>query len=176
MQDRVLLLNNDSLEIPLKAISLEKAMTRLYREKVYVHSTNGFLRYPGGEIERPSIVVLKRYVYVPYSKPPLSRRNLMLRDASTCQYCFRPGNTIDHVIPRAKGGQHTWENVVISCFKCNNKKSDKLLSQIGWDLKVKPKVPNPRDMSLYRLGQIEESWKPFFENHPIYGEMLTKVS
>lgn len=74
--------------------------------------------------------------------PPVNRRELLRRDNHVCQYCGSAKNlTIDHIIPRSKGGLHTWDNVVTACETCNNKKSDRLLFETGMALKTKPKAP-----------------------------------
>lgn len=74
--------------------------------------------------------------------PAVSRREILRRDSHMCQYCGSTKHlTIDHVIPRSKGGTHTWDNVVAACATCNAKKGNRLLSEIGMKLKTKPKAP-----------------------------------
>lgn len=74
--------------------------------------------------------------------PPVNRREVLRRDNHTCQYCGSMRNlTIDHVIPRSKGGQHTWDNVVAACERCNSSKGDRLLHEANMVLKAKPKAP-----------------------------------
>lgn len=74
--------------------------------------------------------------------PPVNRRNVLKRDGHACQYCGSTKRlTLDHVIPRVKGGLHTWENVVTACEDCNSRKGDKTLAQAGMVLKTKPKAP-----------------------------------
>ena len=74
--------------------------------------------------------------------PPVNRREVLRRDQNTCQYCGSKKNlTIDHVVPRSKGGLHTWDNVVIACAPCNGKKGDQLLSLTQMSLKRSPKAP-----------------------------------
>jgi 5-methylcytosine-specific restriction endonuclease McrA len=74
--------------------------------------------------------------------PPVNRREVLKRDNHTCQYCGSTKHlTLDHVIPRSKGGQHTWDNVVTACEKCNSTKSDRLLHETGMVLKTKLKAP-----------------------------------
>jgi 5-methylcytosine-specific restriction endonuclease McrA len=74
--------------------------------------------------------------------PPVNRRGVLQRDNHTCQYCgSRKHLTLDHVIPRSKGGQHTWENVVTACAPCNGRKSDRLLHDTNLHLRCKPKAP-----------------------------------
>jgi 5-methylcytosine-specific restriction endonuclease McrA len=74
--------------------------------------------------------------------PPVNRREVFRRDGHTCQYCGSTKHlTLDHVIPRSKGGTHTWDNVVTACERCNSTKGDRLLNEIGLALKTKPKAP-----------------------------------
>lgn len=74
--------------------------------------------------------------------PPVNRREVFRRDHYTCQYCGLTKHlTIDHVIPRSKGGRHTWDNVVTACAKCNSIKGDRLLTELGMVLKNTPKAP-----------------------------------
>lgn len=74
--------------------------------------------------------------------PPVSRREVFRRDHHTCQYCGSTKHlTLDHIIPRSKGGTHTWDNVVTACERCNSRKSDRFLHEIGMTLRTKPKAP-----------------------------------
>jgi 5-methylcytosine-specific restriction endonuclease McrA len=74
--------------------------------------------------------------------PPVSRREVLRRDHHTCQYCGSGKRlTLDHVIPRSKGGQHTWNNIVAACESCNSRKGDRLLHEVGMAPKNKPKAP-----------------------------------
>ncbi|MGG6263286.1 HNH endonuclease [Leptolyngbya sp. AN03gr2] len=77
-----------------------------------------------------------------WKTPPVTRRELFRRDNHTCQYCGTTKHlTIDHVIPRSKGGTHTWDNVVAACARCNSAKGDRLLHETGMSLRTKPKPP-----------------------------------
>ena len=119
---------------PLTIISWQKAMILWLQDKVdvveyYSVSINSATR----SFQLPSILRLKKYVKTNRNKKVrLNRRNLFLRDKFICAYCdkkFSEKNlTIDHVIPLSKGGAHSWDNVVTSCSKCNNKKGNRLLS------------------------------------------------
>jgi 5-methylcytosine-specific restriction endonuclease McrA len=74
--------------------------------------------------------------------PSVSRREILRRDQYQCQYCGSKKHlTIDHIIPRCKGGKHSWENVVIACSACNSRKGDKTPEQVGMKLKSQPKAP-----------------------------------
>ena len=93
----------------------------------------------------PSVIRLRRYVRVPHrSRVPLTRAALMRRDNYLCAYCGTKADTIDHVIPRSRGGQHVWENCVASCTRCNHRKADHLIEDIGWTLRCDPAAPAAR--------------------------------
>ena len=76
---------------------------------------------------------LSRYVRVPYRRAvPMTRAGVLRRDGRRCAYCGRRADTIDHVVPRSRGGAHTWENCVAACRLCNSRKADRLLDELGW--------------------------------------------
>lgn len=93
-------------------------------------------------VQIPAVVRLNRYVRVPY-RPATSvtRAGVLRRDARSCAYCGAKGDTIDHVIPRSRGGKHSWENCVACCSRCNTRKADRLLEELGWQLPFKPGPP-----------------------------------
>ena len=90
----------------------------------------------------PVVVRLARFVRVPY-RPyvGLSRRAVFARDGGRCAYCHAPAETIDHVLPRSRGGGHQWDNVVAACARCNHTKGDKTPAELGWRLHVVPAAP-----------------------------------
>jgi len=92
--------------------------------------------------------------------PPVNRREVFRRDNHTCQYCSSTKHlTLDHVIPRSKGGTHNWDNVVTACEKCNSTKGDRLLHETGMVLRTKPKAPiHPA------IAFAEQFWK---EQQPV---------
>jgi 5-methylcytosine-specific restriction endonuclease McrA len=107
-------------------------------------------------------VRLARYVRVPYRRSvPLSRRGIMDRDASTCAYCAARADTIDHVLPRSRGGQHEWTNVVAACARCNHGKGDRLLSELGWKLRFAPREPSPSVAVIQSWGSRDPSWERY---------------
>jgi hypothetical protein len=112
----------------------------------------------------PEIILLSRYDRLPKRTVHFSRRNLYKRDQMTCQYCgATPGSqelTIDHVVPRAQGGQTTWENCVLACVDCNRKKADKTLKQAKMTLAKVPKKPPLRFFGADTLRPIK-SWEAF---------------
>jgi len=140
---RVLLLNV-TFE-PLTTVGLKRAVCLVLCEKAEIvhHDSGGKLLHAATvTLETPSVIRLCRYVRIPHrNRVPLTRAALMRRDNYKCAYCGRHAETIDHVLPRSRGGQHTWENCVASCTICNHRKADRLLDELGWTLPVAPAVP-----------------------------------
>jgi 5-methylcytosine-specific restriction endonuclease McrA len=140
---RVLLLN--VTYEPLTTVGLRRAVCLVLCGKAEVvhHDADGAILHAASvALATPSVIRLSRYVRVPYrNRVPLTRAALMRRDNYRCAYCGRRAETIDHVVPRSRGGQHAWENCVASCTICNHRKADRLLSELGWTLAVPPVVP-----------------------------------
>ncbi len=111
----------------------------------------------------PSVIRLKSYIHVPYKKIILTRKNILRRDGHRCAYCGRGDLTLtlDHIIPRSRGGAHNWENLVAACITCNNKKGDRTPLEAGMKLRVKPYAPNHIMFIKHSAGRLEEKWKPF---------------
>jgi 5-methylcytosine-specific restriction endonuclease McrA len=102
---------------------------------------NGKVLY--GNFHLPTVIRLRSYVKIPYKEISLSRRNVLHRDNYTCQYCGdrRHDLTIDHILPRSRGGVDSWENVVAACLKCNVKKGDRTPREAGMSLMTTPRRP-----------------------------------
>lgn len=161
---RVLLLNT-TFE-PLTALPLRRAIVLLVcgkAEVVHCDSAGMVLHSASRAIEVPSVIRLSRFVKVPYhSNIPLTRAGLLLRDNYRCVYCGARAETIDHVVPRSRGGTHSWDNCVASCAKCNHRKADKTLSELGWELPVVPRAPRGRHWRLLaRLSDADPQWLPY---------------
>jgi 5-methylcytosine-specific restriction endonuclease McrA len=140
---RVLLLN--VTYEPLTTVGLRRAVCLVLGGKaeiVHDDAAGAVLHAATVALATPSVIRLRRYVRVPYrNRVPLTRAALMRRDNYRCVYCGRRAETIDHVLPRSRGGQHAWENCVASCTICNHQKADRLLEELGWTLAVPPAVP-----------------------------------
>ncbi|MEX1062954.1 MAG: HNH endonuclease [Balneolaceae bacterium] len=110
----------------------------------------------------PSVIRLRRYINLPYARIVLSRRNIMKRDRHECQYCGGGSDlTLDHVVPRSRGGRDSWENLVTACNKCNVKKGNSTPEEAKMPLKRKPY--RPIHITFFRdiLGGVQEDWKPY---------------
>jgi 5-methylcytosine-specific restriction endonuclease McrA len=153
---RQVLLLNATYE-PLTTLPVRRAVCLVLRDKaeiVHRDSNGARLRSASLMMDVPSVIRLLRYVRIPYrQRVPLTRAALMRRDNFRCAYCGHRAETIDHVIPRSRGGKHAWENCVASCMLCNHRKADKLLEEIGWSLPMVPAVPRGAHWRLIGLAQ-----------------------
>ena len=168
------LLLNASYE-PLRIISWQRAICLQLGERAdLIESlTDKVLHSSGGaEFQFPSVIRLRDMVIVPFRRDavPITRRGLMARDHGRCQLlgCGRRGATMDHVLPRSRGGTHVWHNVVLMCQEHNNQKSDRTLDELGWKLKASPKPPEFRTLLLDRYSMRPQwrRWIPDGLGHP----------
>ena len=152
---------------PLNVIPLRRAILLLLKEKAeVVEATRERLRAERLDLEVPSVIRLVTYVPVPPRLPlPVSRRTVMARDNYTCQYCgAQPGKTqltIDHVVPRSKGGGTTWDNVVAACGPCNRRKGSRTPEQANMLLLSTP--ARPRYLAFVLLGDRgrQDAWHKY---------------
>ncbi|MFM7859812.1 MAG: HNH endonuclease, partial [Candidatus Nanopelagicaceae bacterium] len=129
-----------------------------------VEESNQILRYATGEIALPAVNRFHKFVKIPYRHAvPLSRRAIFARDGGRCVYCAAPATSIDHVIPRSRGGSHTWENVVSACHRCNHLKADKPLKELGWRLRALPREPMGAAWRVLGATRAEDAWIPYLE-------------
>lgn len=113
-------------------------------------------------VEVPSVVRLRSMVVVDRARElTISRRGVFVRDGSTCQYCGDRAETIDHVIPRSRGGTHCWENVVAACRPCNVRKADRLLSETRLRLVRSPVVPRRMSWVSLAVVHVPDQWRPW---------------
>ncbi len=132
---------------PLSLVSVRRAVILLLHEKAeLVEATERMLSSASRAFPEPLVIRLTRYVRLPHRTVPATRAGVMLRDAYTCQYCGdTPGReelTVDHVIPRSRGGGHNWENLTTACKRCNHKKGSQPLEDAQMNLLRKPIEPS----------------------------------
>lgn len=137
----VLLLN--ASHEPLAVVTGRRALVLILAGKaVSLEDRGTVLRSAQLSMALPAVVRLNRYVRVPYRPPTsVSRAGVLRRDGRRCAYCRLRGETIDHVVPRSRGGAHSWENCVACCGRCNTRKADRLLDELGWALPFAPGPP-----------------------------------
>jgi 5-methylcytosine-specific restriction endonuclease McrA len=143
---RSVLVLNATFE-PLSLVSVRRAVVLLLREKAeLVEATERMLCSSSRSLPEPLVIRLTRYVRLPHRSVPPTRTAVMLRDAYSCQYCNEtPGRhelTVDHVLPRSRGGRHEWDNLVTACQACNHKKGNQLPEEAGMTLRRKPFEPS----------------------------------
>jgi len=145
---------------PLGIVSTRRAVLLVLGTKAEtVHTTDRMIRSPRLHVPEPSVVRLIRYVAVPYhSRVAVNRRTVFARDGARCQYCGAVAENLDHVIPRSRGGPHSWENVVAACRRCNSRKEDRLPVEAGMVLRSTPVAPRHRVHLLALSGAIDASW------------------
>lgn len=111
----------------------------------------------------PSIIKLSSYIRIPFKNVELSRKNIIRRDSNKCQYCGRKSveMTMDHIIPKSRGGLESWENLVTACVKCNNIKGNRTPEEAGMKLLSNPRKPNHIMFLKQHIGNIDQAWRPF---------------
>lgn len=147
-------LNNVSLQRAIHFLHLGKAeIVEAVDDVTFVISAGGVRMWP-----MPKIIRLLRYVRVPFEKmygpAPLSKRGVLSRDDHKCAYCDGNADTVDHVIPRSRGGKSDWLNLVAACKACNNKKSNRTPREAGMELRVAPYAPRRRPRSLSFVAEL----------------------
>ena len=151
---------------PLSLWGWQDVIKAVFMDRVNIVSEYDFLvRSPGFSMRLPSVVSLKTYVK-PSRHPAFTRFNVFLRDRFTCQYCGAHEElTFDHVVPRSKGGQTVWENVVAACSPCNLRKADKMPRQAEMFPSQAPYSPTVQDLHqngrLFPPNYLHESWMDY---------------
>lgn len=138
-------------------------MLILSKAELVAKNDKRFIRSPKQSFPLPSVIRIANYYRVPYRLIEQSRKNILRRDNFKCQYCGTKSSllTIDHVIPKSKGGLDTWENLVTACIKCNNKKGNRTPDEANMPLIQKPKRPNHIFFLKQFMGKLDDYWKPF---------------
>jgi 5-methylcytosine-specific restriction endonuclease McrA len=139
-----------------KAVAVESADQELHSERI--------------SLRVPLVVRLSRFVKVPYrGAVPLTRRAIFARDGGRCVYCTAPATSIDHVLPRSRGGTHEWENVVSCCRRCNHAKADRVISELGWRLPRQPVAPTGVAWRVLGTGRMDPLWRPYLADPALNG-------
>ena len=154
---------------PINVCAARRALVLVLKGVAMTEEENGhFLHAARIAMRVPSVIRLLEYRRIPHQSRALSRKNILLRDRNTCQYCATvlPSGelTLDHVIPRSRGGSSTWENLVACCHTCNRRKGNRMLSEIT-DMKL---LKEPRPFSLHTsrqimrmLGRGDDRWRKY---------------
>ena len=146
---------------PLCVVSSRRAIVLVLAAKAEsVDATSDVVHAATISLPVPVVVRLTRYVRVPFpASVPLSRRAVFTRDGQTCVYCGSSATSIDHVVPRSRGGTHTWDNVVAACRRCNHTKADRSLAEMGWALPHPPRTPSGAAWRLLGTRSVDPRWR-----------------
>jgi 5-methylcytosine-specific restriction endonuclease McrA len=162
MNRQALVLNQDYR--PLTVCTVQRAFLLVFLQKAELVSqaVNGALKTVTKSYPAPAVVRLYSYVNLPYKGVVLTRNNIFKRDGFECQYCGDSRNlTLDHMMPKARGGKSTWFNLVTACKTCNTKKGEFTPEEMGMMIKRKPYKPSYivflRDFS----GNLMDEWIPY---------------
>ena len=151
---------------PLSLWSWQEAVKAVFLDRVdIVAEYDAYVHSPSTQIRIPSVVVLKDFVR-PQKRVAFTRFNLFLRDEFRCQYCGSRGDlTFDHVVPRARGGRTSWQNVVAACSCCNLRKGSRSLAQAGMSLRRPPRQPGVEELMnqgrKFPPNHLHETWVDF---------------
>lgn len=150
---------------PLCVVSVRRAAVLVLKQKAEVlHEDGGAFHSERTTIPIPSVIRLKYFVRVPIrARASLSRRAVFVRDSFQCQYCGAPADNVDHVLPRSRGGGHTWDNVVAACRPCNTRKENRLPVEAGLKLRTKPAPPRETVWIVVAVGRVDPKWEPYLD-------------
>ena len=150
---------------PINVCTVKRAVVLLLKDKAeIIEHSNWELRSARQSIQRPTVIRLVTYIRIPRDthRRKITRRAVFARDEWTCQYCGARSNlTVDHVIPRSKGGGSSWDNIVASCAPCNRRKGDLLPRQVGMRLLKPPRTPSPHVFIRVASPTIPSAWQQY---------------
>lgn len=165
MNEPVLVLNGNYE--PINVCTTKRAMGLILADKAMVlENGRGFIHTVSRTFERPSVIRLARVVRRPRPRVRLCKREILRRDEYRCQYCGRNASqlTIDHVVPRHRGGEHSWENLVAACPQCNRRKGGRTLTRARMRLLRQPFEPRPTAQYLFgRRTGGNGTWSGYLE-------------
>lgn len=149
---------------PLAVVSFKRAIVLVMNQKATIVAAD--MEHPvwaaDGAWDRPSVIILRNYVRIPSGRHvPVSRRGVLRRDNNRCAYCGGSANTIDHVLPRSRGGKDSWENLVACCLRCNNIKGDRTPSEMNWKLRSQPRPPHGTSWLVRGIERALPDWEEY---------------
>lgn len=166
MQAPVLVLN--ATFEPINVTAVRRALVLMLKGVAQAEETShAEVHATSRAVQVPSVIRLLSYRHIPQQSRALSRKNILLRDRNTCQFCGRafPASelTLDHVMPRSRGGRSSWENLVACCYTCNNRKGDRTPEEAGIKLQRRPRpFTLHTSRQLMRLiGHRDEKWRKY---------------
>jgi 5-methylcytosine-specific restriction endonuclease McrA len=152
---------------PLNITNWQRAIVLVIKGKAEQVEHNGRIIYPGMPL--PTVIRMLHYISIPYKEIPLTRRNILHRDAHSCQYCGHTGDdlTLDHVMPRSRGGVDSWDNIITACVRCNVKKGNRTPKEASMPLKKQPRRPHSGlhfEVTKYLRSGNHDEWQKYIIN------------
>jgi 5-methylcytosine-specific restriction endonuclease McrA len=166
LSSRVLVLN--ATYEPVHICNVRRAVIMIFKGIAVMQEQARFaLRSVSASLPAPSVIRLVHYIHLPYRKKLASKNNILIRDRFVCQYCGKPLRsqevTLDHIVPKSRGGESNWENLAACCPACNVRKGSKLPEEAGLTL-----IKDPRKGSTYHFihllrhyGSVDEQWRKY---------------
>ena len=151
----------------LNVATIERAVKLLYKGKAEVVESIDDREIGTSRIRMrvPSIIRMLYYIVRPHREVAMTKKNVLLRDDHTCQYCGRPGDTIDHVHPRSRGGSSSWENCVCACSTCNTRKNSRTPEEANMKLTRRPRKPAFIPWILVKRDASRVGWAKYLFWH-----------
>jgi 5-methylcytosine-specific restriction endonuclease McrA len=155
---------------PLSVVPARRAACLVLAERAdLLHDDGTAIHSERIVIPTPSVVRLRSVVRVPFHRrTALSRRAVFARDGGVCQYCGAHADSIDHVLPRSRGGPHDWDNVVAACRPCNVRKRDRTPDEASMRLARRPVAPRDQLWVMGAVARIPDDWWPYLHLIPSY--------
>jgi len=153
---------------PLCVVPGRRAVVLVLTAKaITVAGTDDVLHSARATLPVPAVVRLNRFVRVPYrATVPLTRKAVFARDGGHCVYCGAAATSLDHVVPKSRGGPHTWDNVVSACGRCNHAKADRAVAEMGWRLRRPPAAPSGAAWRVVGARRLDPRWQPWLDGLP----------
>lgn len=165
MGRKVLVLNQDYSALSICSVPKAFLLVYLSKAELVAESEALFLRTVDKEFPMPTVIRLHRYVHLPYKGVMLTRQNIFRRDGHSCQYCGTTDDlTLDHVIPKSRGGKTNWDNLLTACKRCNSRKGDFTPEEANMRMRHKPFKPSFIVFLREFSGVLDDSWMPFLSN------------
>ena len=161
--DRQVLVLNQNFE-PMAICNARKAVTMVFLGRAEIIEQGSCkIRSVSWSIPFPLVVRIAVYIRVQPKRVELTRKNVIKRDGHQCQYCGVRGvpMTVDHIIPKTRGGADSWDNLVAACVRCNNTKGDRVLAEVGLSLLRRPRKPSRLAFIQHFVGINNKKWRPY---------------
>jgi 5-methylcytosine-specific restriction endonuclease McrA len=165
MGRQVLILNADYSAISICTVPKAFLLVYLNKAELVADSEKYQIRTIDRAYPSPSIIRLNKYVNVPYKSVLLNRTNIFKRDDNACTYCGSAKDlTLDHVMPKSRGGKTSWENLITACKRCNSKKGHQTPEEANMPLARKPFRPSFVVFVRSYASKLEDKWLPFLNS------------